>query len=176
MKFKMDLPFARLDFIICLAVAFVLFAAPPAFAGSFGDAVANPDPWQMILGAIIPFVMAWMSGRFPLLATILKALGINLTPPVTPTPTPVDPTEPHRPLLDAIKRLLDTFLKRQEMLMESRVESLQPMTAYATPPMPALSPLDQAIDKLYAAKTTCRDKAEMELAAKVANLVDPPKP
>jgi hypothetical protein len=99
------------------------------FAASFGEAVSNPDPWQMILGAVIPFVMVWLSGRFPMLATILKALGVNLNPSPAPGPA-VDPVPPpvlpdnQGPLADLIRLLLDALKRKQAKAVEELADKL----------------------------------------------------
>jgi hypothetical protein len=91
----------------------VLFAA-----SSFGDAVANPDIWQNLLGALVPLVMVWLSSRFPFLLTLLKFLGVNVVPPVPgpvppPVVPPVDPAQPNRTLAELLKALLDALLQRK---------------------------------------------------------------
>lgn len=88
---------------------------------TFGEAVQNPDPWQLIMGAVIPVVMAWLSGRFPILLTILKALGVNIQPapvpgpdgkPVPPAPAPVEPGK--LTIADLVKMLLDRLAQRKQ--------------------------------------------------------------
>ena len=89
------------------------------FANSFGDAISNPDPWQMILGAIVPLLMVWLRGRFPFLETILKALGVNLQPAPSPDKSPVSPPAPTpqtplNALLSALKEIVAELLKRKQ--------------------------------------------------------------
>jgi hypothetical protein len=85
---------------------------------SFGEAVQNPDPWQLIMGAVIPVVMAWLSGRFPILLTILKALGVNIAPQPQPAVDPSKPMPPVAPdkltIADLVRFLLERLAKRKQ--------------------------------------------------------------
>jgi hypothetical protein len=94
------------------------------FAASFGEAVANPDPWQNILGGLMTLASIWLGVKFPmvkpLIETILKALGVNLNPspaPVDPAkPTPVEPQK--LTIAQLVKLLLDMLAKRKQASKE----------------------------------------------------------
>lgn len=92
---------------------------------SFGDAVNNPDPWQYILGALIPMVAVWLSGRFPVLATILKMLNINVQPvPVpAPVPPPVDPAPVPVPAVPST--ITDLIMRLLELLKQKKSENAE---------------------------------------------------
>jgi hypothetical protein len=87
------------------------------FAASFGEAVSNPDPWQLILGSLIPLAMAWLGGRFPVLLTILKLLNVNIQPSPAPGPAP-EPTPAPVPdkltIADLVKALLELLARRKQ--------------------------------------------------------------
>jgi hypothetical protein len=89
------------------------------FAASFGEAVQNPDPWQLLLGSLIPMAMAWLGGRFPFLLAILKMLNVNVQPgPVDPVkpPTPVEPQK--LGIAQLVKLLLELLAKRKQASKE----------------------------------------------------------
>lgn len=91
------------------------------FAASFGEAVQNPDPWQLLLGSLIPMAMAWLGGRFPILLAILKMLNVNVQPPapVDPTKPPVAPVEPQKlTIAQLVKLLLELLAKRKQASKE----------------------------------------------------------
>ena len=88
------------------------------FATSFGETVEQAFQWQTLLGALIPIAMAWFGTRFPVLLTILKALGVNINPAPAPTPAP-PPADPQKlTIAQLVKLLLDMLAKRKQASKE----------------------------------------------------------